>query len=181
MSNKSDYEWYKSKGICPRCRVNDAFQNHVFCPECLEKISVENTKYAHKREEYQRNQNKARKIQYEKRKQLGVCTRCGKNPSQHGVYCNECYLKRMKNRRNTEYQKFGGRKCGDAFRQRMESGLCMYCGKEQVPGYKFCETCLEKRQEIARKVGEKNSENGFMRKEVDGQWQQMKSKHSENI
>ena len=110
-----------------------------------------------------------------------MCTRCGKNPSQHGVYCNECYLKRMKNRRNTEYQKFGGRKCGDAFRQRMESGLCMYCGKEQVPGYKFCKTCLEKRQEIAIKIGEKNSENGFMRKEVDGQWQQMKSKHSENI
>lgn len=178
--NKTDYEWYKSKRICPRCRVNDAFENHVFCPECLEKISMGNAKYSHKREEYQKNQNKARRIQYAKRKQAGMCTVCGKNTAQHSVYCNECYLKRMKNRRNTEYQKRDGRKSGDAFRQRMRAGLCMYCGEKQVPGYKFCKSCLEKKQEVGRKIGKQNSENSFMREEVDRQWEKAKLKHLEN-
>ena len=178
---KSDYEWYKSRGICPKCRVNDAFYNHVFCPECLERISAENVKYAHKRAEYQSNQNAARKIRYQERKQAGICTVCGKKPKNHGLLCNECHLKRMKNRMNKEYQKFGGRKRGDAFRQRMEAGLCMYCGKEQINGYKFCKSCLDKRQKISKKVGKQNSENGFMRKEVDTQWHQLKLKISENI
>lgn len=104
---------------------------------------------------------------------------CGKKPAQHGGYCNECYLKRMKYRKNTEYQKRDGRTYGDAFRQRMEAGLCMYCGKKQVPGYKLCKSCLEKRQKIAQKMGKQNSEKGYMREEVNRQW--MTLKHSENI
>ena len=174
---KSDYEWYKSKGICPRCRINDALQNHVFCPECLEKISVANAKYDHKRAEYQKNRNNVKRIQYKKRKQEGTCVVCGKKPAQQGNYCNECYLKRMKNRRNTEYQKRDGRTYGDALRQRMSAGLCMYCGKNQVPGYKLCKSCLEKRQKIARKAGKQNS---FMREEVNRQCEHMKLKHSGN-
>lgn len=177
---KSDYEWYKSRGICPKCRVNDAFQNHVFCPECLERVSNENIKYAHKRAEYQSNQNAARKIRYQERKQSGLCTVCGKKPAFRGMLCNECHAKRMEYRRNVEYQKREGRTYGDAFRQRMEDGICMYCGKEQANGYKFCKSCLDKRRKISRKVGKQNSKNGFMGKEVNGQWKQMKSKRLEN-
>lgn len=105
---------------------------------------------------------------------------CGKKPARHGIYCNECYLKRMKYRKNTEYQKRDGRTYGDAFRQRMEAGLCMYCGEKQVPGYKFCKSCLEKRQKIAQKIGKHISDNGFMREEVNRQWDQMKLRHSWN-
>lgn len=178
---KSDYEWYKSKEVCPRCRVNDAFHNHTFCAKCLEKISVENTRYSHKRAGYQANQNKAKKIQYHERKKAGLCTVCGKKTAQHGQLCNECHAKRMNRRRHSkEYQKFGGRKCGDAFRERMAAGVCMFCGKPQVAGYKFCKDCLAKRQQISRKTGIQNSKNGYMRKEVNRQWEQNKLKHLGN-
>lgn len=176
----SSYEWYKSKGICPKCRVNDAFHGHVLCAECLEKSAIERQKYVYKRAEYQKKRNAVRKKQREERKQAGLCTRCGKKPQQHGQLCNECHMRRMKNRRALERQKRNGRTYGDAFRQRMEAGLCMYCGKIQVPGYKLCEDCLKKRQEMAKKIGIRNSEDGYMRKEVDGQWKQIRSKHSGN-
>lgn len=142
--SKSDYEWYKSKGICPRCRVNDAFINHVLCTKCLEETSINNTKYSHKRAEYQKRQNEVKKIRYMERKKEGMCTACGKKKAQHGIYCNECWRKRIKNERKRNMKKLGGRTYGDAFKERIEAGLCAYCGKEQEPGYKLCESCLKK-------------------------------------
>lgn len=39
MNNKSDYDFYKSIGICVRCHKNQAEPNRVMCLECIDKES----------------------------------------------------------------------------------------------------------------------------------------------
>lgn len=172
---KEDYAWYKSKGICPKCRVNDAFSGHVHCAECLEKIAVNNTRYAHKRAEYQSNQNRAERIRYAEAKQAGLCTCCRKKIAQHGQLCNECHVKRMAYRKNSkEYQAREGRSRGEAFRNRMAAGLCMYCGRPQAEGSKLCNMCLEKYQKSIKKSREKSK----WKEEIHKEWEIAKLKNS---
>lgn len=176
--NLNNREWYKGRRICPRCRINDAFGNFVHCAECLEKISENNIKYRDKRTEYDKRGNAAKKVKYAKRKRSGICTACGKKAQQQGQLCTECYVKRRKRRlASREYTE--KKAPGEAFRERMQAGLCMYCGKPQVKGYKFCKEHLPILQERASVLG-KNKDNA-MRKEVEASWKMHKSKTLENI
>lgn len=169
----TDYEWYKSKGICPMCRINDAFPGHVHCTECLEKITIANTRYDHKRGEYQISQNRARKIRYAERKQAGLCVTCGKSVAQHGTLCNRCYTKRMVRRKNSK-EYLGRERAGEAFRRRMSAGLCMYCGMPQAEGSKLCNACLEKRRGAIKKAREKS----IWKEEIHKEWEIAKLRNS---
>lgn len=171
----TDYEFYKSIGICPKCKKKKAFYNKVFCEECLEKIQNGNDKYRKpKSKEYDRKYAARRKEKREERKRKGLCIRCGK-PATHGQLCDYHWYRRKEIRKKTA----SGRDRGENFRERMNAGVCMYCGEPQVPGYKFCKACLPKKQEVARQNA--RAKNSKMRKEVDAQWKIAKLIHLENI
>lgn len=166
-----DYDFYKSNGICPRCRVKNAFYNHVYCEDCLEKIALANIKFRDpKAKEYSMRYRDRNKKRYEERKKNGLCVRCGK-PATNGTLCAYHYYKRKEQRKKYS----SGRERGEAFRKRIKNGLCMYCGKPQVYGYKFCEEHLKERQEICRNLGKNNT---AWRKEITGEWENAKLKSS---
>lgn len=173
--SKEDYIWYKSHGICPRCKVNDAFGNHVHCAECLEKINLKNlqTRKKNNGDIYSRRYVQKKKELYRKRKESGLCPRCGKEAT-HGRYCLKHHIKNIE--RNERRRK--NRAIGEAFRERMAAGMCMYCENPQVDGYKFCEKHLPKKQEHAKAMG---MMKGYAREEVDRQWKIAKLKHSKSI
>lgn len=156
-------EYYKQIGVCPKCRKAKAFGNFVHCADCLEEIQKNNLKYTDRRTEYEKKNSERKKIQYSERKKGGLCVTCGKNASK-GVYCSECYWKRLNRRRIREST---GREYGEAFRDRMAHGLCMYCENPQVSGYKFCKEHLETRRKCAQKM---ISRNDNFRKENDAFW-----------
>lgn len=172
---KERREWYKSHKICPRCGKNEAFENHIHCAECLEKISLENsrTHMKNKGDIYSRRYVQKKRELRKKRREAGLCPFCGK-PAVKGVFCLKHYTKNVERneRRRT------GRTYGEKFRERMSAGLCMYCGKPQVSGYKFCEEHLPKMQKKGKMLSRSND---YARKEVNRQWEIAKLKHSENI
>lgn len=172
----NDREWYKAHGICPRCKVNDAFENHVHCAACLEKIilACQRTRIKNGADIYSRRYVERRREMRQKRREAGLCPRCGQ-PAKVGKFCLEHHIK---NARKNEKLRAGRRNVGEAFRERMSAGLCMYCGKPQVKGFKFCEDHLAKRQDVGKALGKRN---GYMRKEVERQWAIAKLKHSESI
>lgn len=72
---------------------------------------------------------------YKKRKDNGLCPRCGKLLDREGHYCSECLLKENKYRR--ESRMF----C-------KQNGICPVCGKERLFGdEKQCISCRQKNYE----------------------------------
>lgn len=137
---KETYDFRKRMGFCVKCGKNRAFYNHVLCPECIEKESERY--YTRAESEEQRVQrNGRRKEIYSKRKESGLCVRCGKKTSTIGAKCLECYV--------------GHKKSKDAWRERTlkkgyeEAGLCIRCGSGRYKDRKLCETCLDKSRRSA--------------------------------
>ena len=93
---QTEYQWYKSHGICPHCRHNEAAKGRVQCPECLEKERLRKAKcrkvdgYKEWFAEYQRN----------RRKQFGEegkCCVCGEPLTNTSVkYCERCLVRARK-------------------------------------------------------------------------------------
>lgn len=159
-----------------QCGQRDAFPGYVRCPECIEKVRLASIKCWEdpgKRIKYNTRGNERRKQLYNERKEKHLCVTCGKKLSDmyNFVMCIQCREKRKIRRRS-------GVLCGERFRERIEQGVCMYCGGEVVPGYKFCERHLEPVRKNARKMGVTAS--GTWRKEIDGQWKIAKLKGSAN-
>lgn len=80
MSNL--YFWYKSHGICPCCKTEQAMLGNVLCFDC---------------------RMETKKL-YEWYKSIGICPRCRRNKAKKGnVHCPECLQKHaetMKRRRH---------------------------------------------------------------------------------
>lgn len=129
-----------SIGICPKCKKNKLFGDERSCPECkaVDASCKSKAREEHREEfnEYMRNYHK---IQYQKRKEQGVCTRCGKRNAVNGTRCEYCKGKAKQNNTGA----FNGEK-------RVSAGLCYWCGKPQKPGYKICEKHYQMNVEKAR-------------------------------
>lgn len=169
-----EYHWYKQHGICPKCRVNNAFYNRVFCAECLEKQINANIKYKtpEKRKQYNQTQRLHKKAQREERKASGLCTRCGKRKAQKGLLCVECWAHRQVYRQR---EKIGKLRRGQHFNERKARGVCLYCQGDVVPGKCFCEIHLKGIQESLERNREKMSKT--WRKEIAGCWEEAKTIH----
>lgn len=87
-----DYYFYKNHGICVKCRVRNAVKGKTKCPECQKKESAMALAYYREHREQQRERQKQyNKIRYQRLKDAGICTLCGKNPAEPGrVRCTEC-------------------------------------------------------------------------------------------
>lgn len=164
---KDRYEWYKSKGICVQCGQKDAFPGYVKCPECIEKAEEASRKCwanKEKRIRYNKRGRERKRELISERKEKGLCPRCGK-PIRNGtyIYCNRC-----RERKNAAGRAKRGQSPGEHFRERIDRGVCMFCGGEIVPGYRLCKSCLERCRDNFKKSMPKASEK--WRKEIGAQW-----------
>ena len=172
------YWWLKEHGICVACGCQNAFGNYVRCAKCLEKASNASSKLWNdeaKRIQYNANGNKRKKELREERKEKHLCITCGieLTPRQTETTCKRCRAKRNAQRREAR-----GRTYGEAFRERLEKGVCMYCGKPVTEGYKFCQEHLMIKRKAEEKSFEKRTEK--WRKEIGASWRNKKTS-SENI
>lgn len=90
--NRENYAWYKSKGICPKCRKEWASPERVFCAKCLKKKCADTMKHG---SEHNAQKCKERR---ERLKAQGLCVSCGKPAVKGRSLCAACA------RRNSEAQ-----------------------------------------------------------------------------
>lgn len=125
------------KQLLSRIECLDDCFNCVF-EDCIkdEKEHEESEEHRLKRLERQKERQKETR---RKRREAGVCMRCGKKPADNGsVLCQEC--RRSIRVYGTHYrEKHGGKKR----KEWISKGLCYHCGKERVQGKKVCKECLE--------------------------------------
>lgn len=164
---ESLYDWRKRMGFCVQCGKVKAFPGYVRCPECIEKAEEASRRCWANEEnkiKYNRRGAERRRELILERKEKGLCPRCGKPmENETHIYCARC-----REKHNAARRAKNNRRPGEHFRERIERGVCMYCGDNLAPGAKLCERCLEKRRDIIKKAMPKASER--WRKEVKAEW-----------
>lgn len=136
-------------GICPICQAKPITTKHKACEYCLEKKT--------QRRIANREKDKmTRKALYDKRKADGICVQCGANKAvENRVRCNSCLTKE-------------NRVCGAIQRERHNNdyqyapmvGVCYYCHKPAVEGYKLCQEHYNNRMiKIDEYYAKKRQEN----------------------
>lgn len=145
-----EYAFLKSIGICVQCRKNNAFPNHVYCPECIEKDVLRQANYRQKmtREDKDRRNERARQRRQEHKAQ-GLCVRCSR-PAQYGVLCYYHKIQSIKeNRKASEKKRREGRISKRQFKK--EQGICYRCDKPIDGNHgSWCAECAEKQAEAVR-------------------------------
>lgn len=133
-------------GVCPRCGKNKLFGDEKVCPECgaygytvamrsRERLGKEHYNEVHK---------EWSKSTYQKRKEEGICTRCGKRKADYGLTtCGICREKDNKTRLKRKPHK-------PPRTERYKKGLCYFCDKPIKKGYKVCEEHWKMNCEIGK-------------------------------
>ena len=177
QAEESLYEWRKRMGLCVKCGKEKPFAGYVHCAECIEKVEEASRKCwadPEKRIRYNKHGNERKKELIRERKENGLCPRCGR-PIKSGTYI---YCKQCREKKNAARRTQNSRRPGDHFKERIAAGVCMYCGEEVVPGYKLCETCLNRTRDNFRKANERSFRR--WRKEITAGWKNAKRKNSVN-
>lgn len=135
--------WYLEHKICPRCGKNDLMGDETICPECRAKgtnVTLRNRK-KDKYNEYHREWSKSA---YQKRKEAGICTRCGKRKATDGyTTCAMCRERDNSSRRV--------RNGISDHSKRIDKGFCFFCDNPVKKGYKVCEKHYQMNIENAAK------------------------------
>lgn len=131
-------------GICPVCKKNKILGDERSCPECRAKGAENKAQIRENdRESYNQYMRIYHKQIYEKRKQQGLCTKCGKPLNDRKYFtCEKCRMKKSKPI-NANYT--------DPRIKRVEQGLCYWCNQPQKKGYKVCEEHYQMNVEKSRK------------------------------
>lgn len=140
----TDYDFYKSIGICPKCKKRTSAKGRVRCEICLAKQAENTARYREKHGQSPTQYESTKKLRA-KRRAEGKCYWCGK-PSINGWSCIDCYIKE-KRRHKSEIPRT----------ERPEHGMCYVCGAEITSGT-FCDKCKET---VTRNVTEYRKEKPF--------------------
>lgn len=100
MADES-YYWYKSHGICVKCKRNDASPNRIMCDECREKWNAIRREKI-KDPEYKKWKKQYNKEHKEKMLENGLCPICGKPLHQGHKTCYECWFKTERDGKGTK-------------------------------------------------------------------------------
>ena len=125
---------YKGLGICIVCEKEKVEPNKTSCWKCLERDRKNKIQYR-KNDTYNKKHNDYRRELYAKRKENGLCTRCGKKATIY-TKCLECYTK------NRKYRKT--RKDNIVRAERVSYGMCYFCGNDILPGKRVCSECYKR-------------------------------------
>lgn len=146
----------KKNHFCTKCGKQDAYtlSGRARCYECAEK------ERACSKIRYSCDNKRTRilakaKENREKRRDSGLCTRCGKRPSEPGKsYCSVCHAEQRnhaKAKRNSV---------------RGENGTCWMCNKnDAIPEKRVCKDCYEKILVVQKKAVEtiaSKKQNGWV-------------------
>lgn len=136
--------YYKSIGRCPRCNgKNKLMEGENVCPDCQVKAYEQSLK--RDKEHYNKMHREWEKKRYEKRKENGLCTRCGKHKPKEGqLRCEYCIAKYSASRDIKDYHL-----------SRFERGLCRWCDNPVENGYRVCEYHHQMQIEKSRKSKQK--------------------------
>lgn len=95
MCNSKNYEFYKAHHICVRCGQENAERNNTLCFRCRIKSRESAINYYNNHKEEQKEKSRIRsQIRYNKLKNLGLCTCCGKRKTTNNrCTCNYCRAK----------------------------------------------------------------------------------------
>lgn len=151
MSNKADYNFYKSIGICVRCHKNMAEPNKIMCLECAD---MERVRDKEKRKRNHESEKKRDLDKYYWLKSQRICTYCKHEKAVPGkTKCKKCLVKIRTKRQSKRH---------DIDRsERRSCGICYICGKNPVlPGKGVCAECYDVRLEAMNKCLENRNE-GF--------------------
>ena len=148
-------QWYLSHKICPRCGKNDLMGDETICPECRAK-SVNNSLKNREKDEYNVYQRNWSKSTYQKRKESGICTRCGKRKATQGL--TTCAMCRARDNETRRIRKgFSDRS------DRSKIGLCYFCDNPVKKGYKVCEKHYQMNIEKAEKGRQTQAAQDYMK------------------
>lgn len=148
-------QWYLSHKICPRCGKNDLMGDETICPECRAK-SVNNSLKNREKDEYNVYQRNWSKSTYQKRKESGICTRCGKRKATQGL--TTCAMCRARDNETRRMRKgFSDRS------DRSKIGLCYFCDNPVKKGYKVCEKHYQMNIEKAEKGRQTRAAQDYMK------------------
>lgn len=131
------YDYLKSRGICVKCGREKALEKRILCLECREKHK-ETNKARYERvkntEEYKVANKVSSKAYYDKRKEMGLCPKCGKRKSKDSEY-KLCYRCRSRARKDISLR----------YIYELEN-RCRLCGEHELfNGLKICKSCYDKK------------------------------------
>lgn len=139
---RKNREYFISRGICPHCRKNPIFKGEKSCPECKAVFANWSAEFrSQNREHTNRLAAKSHKNTYWKRKEAGICVRCGKRkPIPEMTLCGICRAKASQSNRKAS------KKRGNEIprSERVANGLCYFCGAELDREGRSCKKCAAK-------------------------------------
>ena len=149
------YAWYKSHGICVKCKKEDAEPPYTMCLVCRGDEAERNRAYNMTHLKQQSEYNRARR---EKKKKEGICVICGREPASGGrTFCEEGRKKKNLEQRR-QYQPVV-----------KPYGECKYCTQQAVAGFAFCPEHLEQARKRAEHARTRRSESPRIR-EIKAYW-----------
>lgn len=119
----------KEMGICPFCTKTPLVGDEKYCIECRSYMAEKNYQRYHANPEVEKKRrNRNAKIRRDERKKQGLCSKCGGEiDDKRYIECSKCRAK---------YRQ--AKKSSYASHDRYEKGICRFCDKEIMPGYKVC-------------------------------------------
>lgn len=100
MYDREEYEWYKTHGICVRCRKAKARSGRTTCAACAAQNTERTLRYfneltVEKRKEYSQRATEKQRERRDARYAAGLCVICGKRPPRDNRRtCTLCSSKR---------------------------------------------------------------------------------------
>ena len=117
---RQNKNYYVEQGLCISCWKRETSEGLKTCDACRE------------------GQKKRNKKHYEKNKELGLCTACGKERAAFGNRCLNCRIIQNK------YDKKRYQDVKSQRENREKLGICVSCGKRPATGKsKYCLNCQE--------------------------------------
>ena len=143
---KTNREFFRKHHLCTQCGKEKVPETQKICPECRIKISKYRKPLTDSQKE---NFRKQQDLLYQKRKEQGICTRCGKRKAMADkAKCGICLAKDAE----THRRRHMGRPNIKEYRE--ENHLCYHCGnKIDVETGRLCSICLEKCRQNGIKSG----------------------------
>lgn len=146
--HKERRAFLKEMKLCYRCGINRVYGKETQCPECRAKEYANYLKREPKTEADKKAYNDYSRSRHQLLIEQGLCTRCAKRKATMGRKCGICHEHDLEVRR-LRYAENG--------HDRVEKGLCYYCGNKAIPGLKVCKGHYQNyinRKETANETGE---------------------------
>ena len=139
-ATKKQREEVATRGVCPRCGKRKLWGDEKECIECRAEAAGRQAEWREKNSEAFRESHAIwSKKTYSKRREAGICTRCGKRPAAPGkAMCGICSA-RQNTRRRERARQNGVMSPEERKAYKEERGICFFCDNPVKPEYKVCE------------------------------------------